>query len=106
VNNCERWYGWGARIRTWEWRNQNPLSLFVESRSILKNYRFLPLAASIAGAVLGLAGTAAGAARETPVGPFTALGSNQTNTAVEVNLYQNLIFNISNVALYGCARCV
>jgi hypothetical protein len=21
--------GWGARIRTWEWRNQNPASVFV-----------------------------------------------------------------------------
>ena len=25
ANICERWCGWGARIRTWEWRNQNPL---------------------------------------------------------------------------------
>jgi hypothetical protein len=24
VNNSERGCGWGARIRTWEWRNQNP----------------------------------------------------------------------------------
>jgi hypothetical protein len=24
ANSCERRYGWGARIRTWEWRNQNP----------------------------------------------------------------------------------
>ena len=24
-NRCEREFGWGARIRTWEWRNQNPL---------------------------------------------------------------------------------
>ena len=30
-----------------EWRNQNPLGLFVESRRILKNHRFPPIAASI-----------------------------------------------------------
>src|SRR5216684_1596410 len=28
---------WGARIRTWEWRNQNPLGCPTNSRSIWKN---------------------------------------------------------------------
>src|SRR5258708_2977262 len=31
--------GWGARIRTWEWRNQNPPVSPLISRIILKNRR-------------------------------------------------------------------
>src|SRR5712671_2523410 len=31
--------GWGARIRTWEWRNQNPPVSALISRIILKNRR-------------------------------------------------------------------
>src|SRR6266436_1816920 len=31
--------GWGARIRTWEWRNQNPPILPLISRAIRKNPR-------------------------------------------------------------------
>jgi hypothetical protein len=31
--------GWGARIRTWEWRNQNPRVPPLISRIILKNPR-------------------------------------------------------------------
>jgi hypothetical protein len=35
AKNVARSAGWGARIRTWEWRNQNP------STSLAKSIRFL-----------------------------------------------------------------
>ena len=38
-----RYIGWGARIRTWEWRNQNPLPYHLatpqERRTILAETR-------------------------------------------------------------------
>ena len=48
-------------------------------------FLFPRLFAVNAGAVLGLAGICGRGARETPVGPFTGLGSNQTDTAVEAS---------------------
>jgi hypothetical protein len=40
--------GWGARIRTWEWRNQNQLDYSMTSRRIWKNRPKRALAISIA----------------------------------------------------------
>ena len=40
--------GWGARIRTWEWRNQNPLDYPTISTRIWKNRPKRALAISIA----------------------------------------------------------
>jgi hypothetical protein len=35
--------GWGVRIRTWEWRNQNPLIWFLKSMHVLKNCQIRPI---------------------------------------------------------------
>jgi hypothetical protein len=44
--NINSLIGWGARTRTWEWRNQNPPNSFAITKSILHFWHDLPIETS------------------------------------------------------------